>query len=177
MIYTPAEDSFLLEKSVKKYAKNKTFLDMGAGSGIQSEAALKSWAKSILATDIAPESVKILKSKNIPCIKSDLFENLNNQRFDLIVFNPPYLPQEDREDKESREITTGGKKGDEVIMRFLKQAPKHLNKNGDILLIVSSLTPKDRIKKLLIKLKLECKVIDEKRLFFEKLEVWEITRA
>ena len=32
MIYTPREDSFLLEREVRKYAKGKVFLDLGAGS-------------------------------------------------------------------------------------------------------------------------------------------------
>jgi methylase of polypeptide subunit release factors len=46
-----------------------------------------------------------------------------------------------REDKESALATTGGKQGDELILKFLKQAQKHLTKKGIILLVLSSLTP------------------------------------
>ena len=52
MIYFPREDSFLLEKEVKKYAKGKSFLDLGAGSGVQAKAAKQAGAKSILCADI-----------------------------------------------------------------------------------------------------------------------------
>ena len=66
MIYEPAEDSFLLQKYVKKYAKGKV-LDMGTGSGIQAEAA-----KDVLAVDVNPECVEYVKKKGIRAIVSNL---------------------------------------------------------------------------------------------------------
>jgi release factor glutamine methyltransferase len=174
VIYQPAEDSFLLEKEVKKVAKNKIFLDMGSGSGLQAKAALSANAKSVLAADVNPEAVKHLKSQNIPAIKSNLFSNIRG-KFDVIAFNPPYLPEDRREDKESRLTTTGGKSGDEIILKFLKQVPSHLNNKGIILLLLSTLTPKEKIIKLLAKQRLSCKVLSSQKLFFESLEVWEIS--
>jgi len=173
MIYSPAEDSYLLSRQINKYAKGKTFLDIGSGSGIQSLSALKAKAKSALASDINPEAIKNLKKKNIPAIKSNLFEKIKG-KFDLIAFNPPYLPEDKREPKSSRLETTGGKKGDEIILKFLKQVKSHLNKDGIILLLVSSLTPKDKILPLIKRLKMKKRKIDEMQLFFERLEVWKI---
>ncbi len=173
MIYEPAEDSYLLESEVRKIVKGKSFLDIGSGSGIQALSALNNGVKSVLTSDINEESVKMLKSKGIKAINSDLFKNIKG-KFDLIAFNPPYLPEDRKEDKESGKITTGGKKGDEIILRFIREAKNHLNHYGIILLVVSSLTPKQRIKKLFNSLKLTHKKIAEKKLFFEKLEVWEI---
>ncbi len=174
MIYEPAEDSYLLEKEVERFSKGKSFLDMGSGSGIQSLAAKKAGAKSILAVDVNPEVISYLKKNKIPCQQSDLFEKINGE-FDLIAFNPPYLPEDEREDSESRIITSGGKKGDEIILRFLEQAVKHLEKNGIILLLVSSLTPQKKIGALLKKLRLRKKIIAEEKLFMEELEVWKIS--
>ncbi len=171
MIYSPAEDSFLLESEVIKKAKGKKVLDMGCGSGVQSLAALKSGAKSIFATDINEEAVKECRKKGINSIKSNLLQKVKG-KFDLIIFNPPYLPEDKREDAESSKATSGGKKGDEIILKFLKQAKKHLEKNGEILLLLSSLTPKERINKLLNQLSLNKKVLSEKKIFMEKLEVW-----
>lgn len=173
MIYEPSDDSYLLQKQIKNYVKGKSVLDMGAASGIISESAAKAGAKSILAADIQQDVIKNLSSKKIPCIKSDLFLKIKG-KFDVITFNPPYLPEDGREDNESKIVTTGGKKGDEIILRFLKQARLHLNENGKILIVISSLTPKKRIKKLFNSLKLTYKKIAEKKLFFETLEVWEI---
>jgi release factor glutamine methyltransferase len=173
MIYQPKEDSYLLESQVKKYAKGKSFLDMGSGSGIQAKAALSAGASFILASDINESVVSALKSKGINAIQSDLFKNIKG-KFDIIAFNPPYLPKDKKEDPESALATTGGKRGDEIILRFLKQAKKHLNKEGIILLIVSSLTPRDRITNLLNKLSFNYKILETKKLFFESLELWEI---
>ena len=173
MIYEPKEDSFLLEKQVKHYAKNKNILDLGSGSGIQALAAKKAGAKSILASDISQESVNYVNSLGIKCIKSNLFSNIKGN-FYLVVFNPPYLPKDKREDKASARTTTGGKLGDEIILRFLKQAKSHLNKDGIILIVISSLTPLSRINSLLEKLSLTSKVFSHENYFFEKLEVWKI---
>jgi release factor glutamine methyltransferase len=173
MIYEPAEDSLLLEKEVRKLAKRKTFLDLGSGSGIQTKAAMESGATSVLAADIDLETVNHLKSKGIPSVRSDLFSNIKG-KFNLIAFNPPYLPEDMREPKSSRKATTGGKKGDEIILKFLKSAKSHLNKNGVILLVISSLTHKSRILTLLKKQALNKEVLSKKKLFMETLEVWKI---
>jgi len=173
MIYTPREDSFLLEREVRKYAKGKVFLDLGAGSGIQAKAAKSAKAKTILCVDINKEALKELKQQGFKIKKSNLFSNIK-EKFDLIAFNPPYLPEDKREDKESKIITTGGKRGDEIIIKFLKQAKKHLNKNGIILLVISSLTPKDKILKTLGKNSQKYEIIASEKFFFETLEVWKI---
>lgn len=174
LIYQPAEDSYLLEKYVSKLAKNKSFLDMGAGSGIQSTAAIKANASSVLAADISQEVIKNLKKKKIPCIKSDLFKNIKG-KFDIIAFNPPYLPEDKREDKESQLATTGGKRGDEITLKFLRQSVKHLNPGGFILLIVSSHTPHDKMNKLIKEKNLKKKILGRKKLFMEELQLWKLT--
>jgi len=173
MIYSPSHDSWLLAKAVKKYAKNMKVLDMGSGSGIQAQAAREAKAKSILASDINEEAVSRLKSLNINAIHSNLFSNIKG-RFNLVIFNPPYLPKDKREDKESQLATSGGKKGDEIILKFLNQASSHLEKGGIILIVVSSLTPKPRILKILRSQNMKHEVLAKKSFFFETLEVWKI---
>ncbi len=176
MIYQPSDDSYLLQEQVKKFSKGKKVLDLGTGSGIQAVAAEKSGAKKVLATDTEEESIKAVKKLGIPAIKSNLFQKIRG-KFDLIIFNPPYLPQDLREDSESSRATTGGKKGDELILKFLKQSIEHIRSDGIILLIVSSLTPKIRINNFLKKNILVCKVLSEKKIFFEKLQVWKICKC
>jgi len=48
MIYEPKEDSYLLEGVVKNYSKGKKVLDMGCGSGILGDSALREGATSVL---------------------------------------------------------------------------------------------------------------------------------
>ena len=175
MIYEPLEDSYLLKEQVIKFARDKSVLDLGSGSGILAIAAEKAGAKSVLASDINEESIKHIKNLNIKAIKSNLFASIKG-KFDLIIFNPPYLPLDKREPFDSQLATTGGKKGDEIILLLLKQSKYHLNKDGIILLLLSSLTPRKRIISLLKSLSLKYKIISSKNLFMETLEVWEISK-
>lgn len=175
MIYSPAEDSYLIEKEVCKRARGKKVLDVGTGSGILARAALRVGAHEVLAVDISDEVIEVLKKEKFEVCKSDLFEKVSG-KFDLIIFNPPYLPEDSREDLESARTTTGGEKGDEIVMRFLRGAEAHMEKGGRILLLVSSLTPRKRIEKILREEKLKKEVAASEKIFMERLEVWEIRK-
>ena len=175
MIYRPDSDSFLLENEVKKYAKGKRVLDIGSGSGILAKTALKSGAKSVLCTDIDFSVVEYLRDKGFNAVQSDLFSNIKG-KFDLIVFNPPYLPYDKREDFQSSLHTSGGKRGDEIIVRFLENVKKYLTDNGIVLIVSSSLTSLKGINRILEEQGLKKKIISEKRFFMEELEVWKIAQ-
>ena len=169
-IYQPAEDSYLMQKVLKKYIKNKNIkiLEIGCGSGIQLKTLNNLGMKKIIGVDINPQAVKHCKSLGFKCKKSDLFSNIVG-KYNTLIFNPPYLPKDKQEPKSSQTVTTGGKKGSEIINKFLKQAKEHLTNNGKIILLTSSLTKEinwqDYNKKLL----------EKKKLFFEELFVWEVS--
>lgn len=174
-IYQPAEDSYLLKETLENYLcnitnKNIKILDMGSGSGIQAETCRELGFKNILTADINQDAVKSLKSKGFKAIHSDLFSNINKkEKFDLIIFNPPYLP-ENEFDKEAD--TTGGKRGYEVIKKFLEQAKYHLSKDSSILLLFSSLSKPNIIIKKAKELNYYLKLLNKKNLFFEELQVY-----
>jgi len=171
-MYQPAEDSLFFAEFLDNYfsaLKNKgiSYLDIGSGSGIFSEVAKKSKIKNILAVDIDEESIDLVRKKGFKIVKSDLFSKIpKSQKFDIITFNAPYLPA-DKFDKQPD--TTGGKRGDEISLKFLRQAKKHLNKNGKIFLLISSLTPYKNIKKF------SPKIVTRKKLFFEELLILEFS--
>jgi len=173
MIYEPREDSFLLAKYVEKFARGKV-LDIGTGSGIQAETALKH-TKSILAVDIDKEAVNYVKKKKIKAKVSDLFSNIDD-KFDLIIFNPPYLPDEKLEDIESKLTTSGGRYGYEILERFFSRVNKHLNKNGKILIVFSSLTNKEKIDNIINKNNFRFKLLEKQKIFFEVLYCYLVER-
>ena len=166
MIYEPREDSFLLAKYIEKFAFGK-ILDIGTGSGVQAEVALKN-TNNVLAVDINKECVNYAKRKNINAEVSDLFSNIN-EKFDLVIFNPPYLPDEELEDNESKLITTGGTYGYEILERFFSQVNKYLNKNGKILIVFSSLTNKNKINIIIKKNNFKFELLEKQKIFFEIL--------
>ena len=174
-IYQPAEDSYFLSEVLTNYLSGKSkqirILDMGSGSGIQAQACKQLGFNNILTADINKEAVENLKKQGFKSIHSDLFLNINKkEKFDLIIFNPPYLP-EHKYDQEKD--TTGGKKGFETIIKFLKQAKKYLNKNGDILLLFSSFSQLKIIIEKAESLGYKLKELSSKKLFFEELYVYE----
>ncbi|MFH0831613.1 MAG: HemK2/MTQ2 family protein methyltransferase [archaeon] len=176
-IYAPAEDSFLLADAVKLLAKkmlkrntNAKVLDMGTGSGILAETALEAGSKkeNILTTDINIGAVREMKAKGFNAVKSDLFSKIRG-KFDLIIFNPPYLPA----DKHDMNIDTcGGKKGYETALRFIKGLKSHLSEKGAALLLISSFTSPEILKKEMKARKLAFRKLASKRMFFEELYVW-----
>jgi release factor glutamine methyltransferase len=171
MIYEPREDSYLIEKEVAKIAKGKKVLDMGAGSGIQGKAALKAGAASVIFADINQLAVDSLRAAGLDAVKTDLFAKISG-KFDLIVFNPPYLPEDEREDAESALATSGGKDGDELACAFLSSAKKHLGKDGQILLLLSSLTPMSRINSICQQQGFSMVKLSTEKLQFEELHVF-----
>lgn len=173
-MYLPGEDSYFLSDILKKYLENKSreieILDMGSGSGIQAETCRNFGFKNITAADVDEQAVSFLRKKKFKTIKTNLFSNIK-EKFHLIIFNPPYLP-EHRYDKEKD--TTGGKKGYETIIKFLEQAKNHLKKNGRILLLFSSLSKPKVIKTKAKELGYEIKLLGKKKLFYEELYVVEL---
>ncbi len=178
MPYQPSDDTYLMSETLKnkipnllKNNKNLKTLEVGVGNGFQLETLFSLGIKkeNILGSDVNPEAVEHCEKMGFRCINSDLFSNMGGG-FDLIIFNPPYLPLDEREPKSSRKETTAGKKGNEIIIRFLKQAKKHLKRNGKIFLITSSLSEPIDFNSLDYK----AKKINSKKLFFEELVVWEL---
>ncbi len=168
-IYEPREDSTMLEIYVRQHAFGLV-LDMGTGSGIHAIAAALSFkVEKVIAVDVQKEVIKYCR-KNIPnpkisFIQSDLFSKISG-KFDTIIFNPPYLPQEtDALDL----LTEGGKRGYETIERFLNAVNGYLKRDGKILLVFSSFTKKEKVEELCRKNLLEFTELERKHIFFEDL--------
>lgn len=177
-IYQPAEDSYLLQETLKKYLKDKpksiSILDMGSGSGIQAQTCKELGFNNVIVSDINQKAVTYLSKQGFTAILSNLFNNIpKKQKFNLIIFNPPYLPFDKREPEDSKLQTTAGKKGYEIIIKFLKQAKFHLSPEGVIILLFSSLSQPEVILKAAKKLNYKYQLLNKKSLqFFEELFVY-----
>lgn len=178
LIYEPAEDSYLLSEVLEKEIptllagnSNLKILEIGSGSGIQLKALLHLGVKieNIFGCDINSDAILHCQNLGFNVINSDLFSEIKD-KFDLIIFNPPYLPKnkDENEDKDSQLATTSGIKGSKLINKFLKKADSFLNPNGKIFLLISNLTRGIRWRNY------QKKLIATKKLFFESLEVWEL---
>jgi len=184
-VYPPREDSFLLAKAVKVKTGSRT-LDMGTGSGIQGLTALRKGASYVLATDMEDSALEVAKekfkvfveskqekkvnhnSKIIEFRKSNLFSNISlDEKFDLIIFNPPYLWSEEIKDRQ----LDGGRKGRELLDKFITGFPLHLGEKGVCYFLQSSLNGLEETRERLRKLKIKYEIVAKKHIFFEDLIV------
>ena len=149
---------------------------MCTGSAILAQTFQKKGYENILAVDINNQAVTNAKKQKIKAMQSNLFSKIKNKKFDLIVCNPPYLPTDPKEPIDSQLQTTAGKKGYELIIKFLTQAKNHLNPDGKILLLFSSLSKPKIILSHAKNLKYEYKLLATRKLFFEELFVYEFSR-
>lgn len=183
-MYEPREDSFLLQKYVKRYAKG-IVADIGTGSGIQAlEAASSKKVVKVYAVDIDRKAIdlcrKDIDNKKIIFLTSDLFDIFGADKrflgikFDTIIFNPPYLPSEEK----AKDIALdGGKKGHELICRFISQAEHYIKPKTKILIVFSSLTEKIMLENYLRKKRFKFKELEKKHIFFEDLFVYLIEKT
>lgn len=182
--YEPREDSTLLETYVRQHAKGNV-LDMGTGSGIQTiTAAHSNKVNSVLALDVQKKTIEYcrqcIKNKKIRFAVSDLFEifkkdkRLMNKKFDAIIFNPPYLPDE----LKIKDLTIeGGKKGYEVLEKFLNNVNNYLKNEGIILIVFSSLTKKEKVNEFIKNNLLEFELLEKQHYLFEDLYVYSIQKS
>ncbi len=176
-IYEPREDSFLILKQIEHFASGNV-LDMGTGSGVLAIEAAQT-ADNVIGVDINKDAVKFASEQagdypNIRFYHSDLFSYFkkNPMKFDLIIFNPPYLPEDKKEPKESAQATTGGKKGHEVLEQFFSEASEFLMPYGRMLIVFSSLTGKDKVHSILEEYAFDYQKLAEKEEFMETLFVY-----
>ncbi len=172
-VYESGEDSFLLADNLPD-VKGKKVLDVGTGSGILAIEAAKKGGR-VVAVDVNPDAIKTARESalkddvKIDFRVSDLFSNVP-EKFDVILFNPPYLPYEDRFD-ENAPIWCGGKTGREVIERFAKEAPTHLNPKGMVAIVFSSITGIEEVQKIFERSGFSTKIVAEEKVPFEMLVV------
>lgn len=142
-VYSPAEDTYLLASVLPDDLEGKRCMEIGTGSGYIAEEIAKKNPEKVTAVDINSEAVKEASERlkdfeNTEIFVSDLFDSVKG-KFDVIVFNPPYLPGETSEIGDE-EIWSGGKKGREVTERFLERVQDYLTEEGKVYFIVSSLS-------------------------------------
>ena len=133
---------YILDSSINK----KAILDIGTGTGAISLALANNLDGSkVIGVDISDEALSLadenkkrLALDNVNFLKSDLFTNVN-EKFDLVVSNPPYISEEDYKslDKklfyEPKTALVGGIDGLDFYKDIIKEASNYLNDDGHLI--------------------------------------------
>ena len=175
-VYKPAEDSYLLADNLK-IKPTDTVLEIGTGTGIVAMYASR-LSDHITVTDInldacqlASRNFKENNIENIEVLFGNLFEPVENRKFDVILFNFPYLPTDNENilDDDLNYAFDGGKDGRKVIDSFLNEVKNHLNEKGKVQLIQSSLSNNEKTLKKLDELGFVAEIAEKEHFFFEDI--------
>lgn len=149
-VLIPQPDTeILVEETLKKINEKSKTLDLCTGSGAIA-ISIDHYAKSktkleIFASDISKEAIKIAKKNaeynkaNIKFILSNMFENIKEKDFDILVSNPPYIekniiPTLSKEVQSEPQIALdGGEDGLDFYRIIAKEGYKYVKSGGYIL--------------------------------------------
>ena len=147
-VLIPRQDTEILVEEVIKIAQKtnaKKILDLCTGSGAIAVSLAKYLPQSeITAIDISNEALKIAKKNainnqvenQITFINSDMFTNLNDEKFDIIVSNPPYIKRNVIESldievkKEPYIALDGGEDGLYFYRKIIRESYQYLKYKG-----------------------------------------------
>lgn len=137
-VYPPSEDTYLLrDAATEEVRPGDVVLEVGTGSGVIAEG-LKKKAGRVVASDINPAAAREAYSRGVETVRTDLLEPFEGV-FDLVLFNPPYLPDEDETPDDAMATALGGgEEGTEVGERFLDDVGRVIPPEGRVLLLTST---------------------------------------
>jgi release factor glutamine methyltransferase len=176
-VYQPEADTYLLLDAARKEVNaGDRVLEIGTGSGLISRELAK--VSDVVATDINPHAALCARSSGVSVVRSDLFAGIRGT-FDLILFNPPYLPTlpEERIDDWLEYALDGGETGRVVIERFAAEVGRVLAPHGRILLLISSLTGVGEVSDLFSRREFKSEIVLKQKIEDEYLYVLKIIRS
>jgi release factor glutamine methyltransferase len=127
---------------------NKTFLELGAGSGLISIFASKKKAK-VIASDISTIAIKNIEENirinnaDVKIIHSDLFEKIPPGKFDYIIINPPYYNKTPVNEKDYAWFCGNDF---QYFRKLFIQIPQFINENSKAIMILSEVCEVEKIK-------------------------------
>jgi len=147
-VYQPAEDSRLLADAVVEHVDpGDRVLDVGTGSGYVASRACEAGARAV-GSDLNPHACRQAVAAGVPVVRADLTTAFRAGAFDLVAFNPPYLPTDPEAEWDDwmERALSGGEDGRAAIDPFLADVRRVLAPDGAALLLVSTLTDPDAVR-------------------------------
>lgn len=149
-VFLPRDNIVMYQKILEHLGADErkfNLLELGTGTGAISISLAKSFKNAeIVATDIshsalknAKENAKINKVSNrIDFKKSDWFYNLNKEKYDYIVSNPPYLSKENSQHYQNLSDPENSlyskKSGMHDIFEIMKNCKKFMKKESYLII-------------------------------------------
>ncbi len=169
--YLPAEDTYLLRDAIRSSSGNAC-LEIGFGSGALISSVSKNFELAV-GTDITKlEEASLALAPGVDLVLSDRGSCFRDGCFDLVFFNPPYLPSARIEDV----AVDGGPTGIEVPTSFLEDGLRVLRRDGVMMALLSDRGDLPSFIERCAELGLAVEEVARKRLFYESLVVLKMRR-
>ncbi|MFB6183040.1 MAG: HemK2/MTQ2 family protein methyltransferase [Haloarculaceae archaeon] len=178
-VYGPAEDSELLASvAAERVRADQRVLDVGTGSGFVA-ARVAEIGATVVGVDVSPLACRRARENGVDVVRGDLVAPFRDDAFDVVLFNPPYLPTPGDEGwGDWMDLAlSGGETGRAVIDPFLETVGRVLAPGGTVYLLVSTLTGVDEVRDRAMAAGLEGAPVGESSHPFEKLLVLALTRT
>jgi len=180
-VYQPAEDSQLLADAVcERLAADAddVILEVGTGSGYIAGRISETTDARVIASDVNPHAVRQARGEGVETVRADLVSPFADDAFDVVAFNPPYLPTdpETEWDDWMERALSGGEDGRAVIDPFLERVGRVLAPGGVVYLLVSSLTGVDEVAERAGEAGFSAVAVADESFPFETLTVLELHR-
>jgi len=180
-VYEPAADTELLVKSIR-LRQGERVLEIGTGTGIIAIHCAKHGCR-VTATDIVAEALELARENaqqntvEVDLREGNMFEPVEG-RFDVIIFNPPYLPTapEDLTHSPLDKALDGGPDGTAVTIQFIEQLNQYLAHEGRAYIVVSSLQENGKIEDAMHRQHLVARRRGSEKFDFETISVLEVRR-
>ena len=130
--YLPAEDTYLLRDALESFA-GEACLEIGFGSGAVISSLSQRFRLAVGTDIIGLEDARLARSPQVDLVLSDGASCFRDGCFDLVFFNPPYLPSAPPEDR----TVDGGLTGIEVPISFLEEGLRVLRGGGTVIALLS----------------------------------------
>jgi len=170
--YLPAEDTALLTAALAPFGGGSC-LEIGFGSGAVLASVSGRFGLAVGTDVIGLEEAKLATRPGVQLVLTDRARCFRDRAFDLVFFNPPYLPSGKVEDA----AVDGGPTGVEVPLSFFEEGLRVLKDGG---VVVALLSTEGDVGSFLARCAsegLEFEVIAERSLFYETLSVFAIRRG
>lgn len=179
-VYQPSEDSNLLaETAADNVTESDRVLDVGTGSGYVAACIREATGAAVVGVDLNPLACREAAARGVPVLRGDLVSAVRTDTFDVVCFNPPYLPSapEGVWDDWMEKAVTGGEDGREVIEQFLDDVGRVLRPAGSVYLLISTVTGPEAVQELATDAGFEVTVLAEESHSFENLMILQLVRA
>lgn len=160
--------------------RGEDVLDVGTGSGIQAIVAAAA-ARRVVAIDINPDAVACARANaarngaaNLMVLQGDLFAplgELEDARFDRILFTPPYMEGQPRDAFLDRALYDPGQ---QLASRFLAEASRFLREGGVVRMLYSSIADHRRVLGLVSDHGWSVEHVARRRALLETYRIWEL---